>query len=51
MYRDTSSVDCAPQELTHACSIAIYSNCNKIIVIKIVKRVIIVIVTIIMVIK
>ena len=21
MYRDTSSVDCAPRELTHACSI------------------------------
>ena len=20
MYRDTSSVDCAPRELTHACS-------------------------------
>ena len=21
MYRDTSSVDCAPRELTHACSV------------------------------
>ena len=21
MYRDTSSVDCAPRELTHACSL------------------------------
>ena len=26
MYRDTSSVDCAPRELTHACSFCIVMN-------------------------
>ena len=27
MYRDTSSVDCAPRELTHACSLS--DTCSR----------------------
>ena len=28
MYRDTSSVDCAPRELTHACSRSDIEACD-----------------------
>ena len=28
MYRDTSSVDCAPRELTHACSRSDTEDCD-----------------------